>query len=144
MRTLRGRRVVEKIVNLTGKAIYIYEESSGIILTLIPSIEKLPYIPKYGNNKLVDTFYIVEHKDVEMIGKYRTLTDIAVIDNESLGRDGFMISTLVLARDPNIQIGIRRRYYCPKTSTTVTFEETLSPKEKLQQRFEIRHYAEVF
>ena len=146
MRTLEGKRVVEKIINLTGKAFCVYEESTGVILTLIPSTEILPDTPRYGINKLPNTYYVVEREKIYKIKKYRTLTDIAFVKNTSTGRDGIEVSTLVLANRPDIRIGIRRVYYHPEPINS-NLPNAKSPNGETQkediQRFESRHYAEV-
>jgi hypothetical protein len=149
MRTLEGKRVVSQIINLTGEPFCMYEESSGGILVLIPSTEKLPTGPHIGLNKLPSTYYVVDKNKVDRIGRKRTLTDIAVISSRGTGRGGIEVCTLTLASRPKIRLGLLRQCHCHPFFETSQPDATVhSPilKQNTEievQRFESRHYAEV-
>ena len=149
MRTLKEKRVVSRIINLTGKPFCMYEESSGSILVLIPSTEKLPNEHRVGIHNLPDTYYVVDKDDVERIGKTRALIDIATISSRDTGRDGIEVCTLTLANRPKIRLGLLRQcHYHPFFETSQPNATVHSPilKQNTEievQRFEFRHYAEV-
>lgn len=94
---------------MTGNKIRVYEWTSGDIKEIYPVHIKLPetpiYMPEHENYPV---FFVLEEDEIKELKNKRTLDDIAVISNLSIGRNGKEIAYLVWAKDMSTHIHLYR------------------------------------
>ena len=118
--------VARQIINKTGKPFSMYEESSGCVLVLIPSIEDLPPNPSST------CYYVVDESEIAILKKAgRSITDIAYVKNNATGANGLQVSYLRSAIDDNMTIRLQREMF------------TRSPQNDHQRQDEDQLYIEV-
>ena len=114
MHDYSNTRLSDDFINLTDRAIHLYEESNGEIRLFQPSSKQLPKVPVINPDKPV-THYIIDERYLARLNELgRPLDDIAVILLELTGRQGIVISYLYWGKDPEINVKLYEGGY--KTS----------------------------
>ena len=115
----KSDKFVDRLVNMTGDKIRVYEWSSGDIKKFYPVNIKLPetpiYMPEHENYPV---FFVLEEDEIKELKNRRTLDDIAVISNRSIGRNGKEISYLVWAKDMSTHVHLYRYPTRPPIAST--------------------------
>ena len=105
MRNYKGTRLSDDFVNMTDRVIHIYNQASGEIIVFTPSTQKLPPAPIEIIDGAKTIHYIFEPEDIISLEKIgRELDDIAIVSDESYGRNGIPIAHLIWGRNPNISV----------------------------------------
>ncbi|MBR3172697.1 hypothetical protein IKF21_02170 [Candidatus Saccharibacteria bacterium] len=109
MRNYKDTRLSDDFVNMTDRIIYMYDQVSGEIIEFAPSAQTLPTSPveEVPGAKIIH--YIFELEDVICLEKTgRKLDDIAIIFDESYGRNSTLITYLVWGKDTQIAVCLYR------------------------------------
>lgn len=99
-------RQTASLVNMTNDTIFVYEEVTGAIkeIEIAPSDKELPEEPEF-RKKDDRIHYVCEPRIAEEIRRGgRPLSDVAIVRNKSLGRDGKLITRLVWGNNPHIEV----------------------------------------
>ena len=103
MQNYSKSRLTDILINLTGEPVSVYEESTGKIRTYYPQKIELPTAPRKDDQGPI-THYLVTDERLRKIRGKRKLSDIAIIKNQSPGRNGKIISSLAWGKDPTIRL----------------------------------------
>lgn len=110
MRDLSHIRLTDSVINLTGKHINLYEETSGEIHGFAPMDEEIPAQPVsdlHGKGEIVH--YVVNEDTLEELKRTgRSLRDIAIVGGVGAGRHGIEIASLKWAHDLKIPVRLFR------------------------------------
>lgn len=97
--------LTDYFINLTSDPVSVYEESSGIIRTYYPQKGELPPKPQHLSvGRPFRIYYIVAKETLDRLRGKRSLSDLALIKDESIGRSKKLISHLVWAEDLTTRI----------------------------------------
>ena len=95
------------LVNLTGDEIRIYEDKSGGVRKFLPVGFKVPN-SSYSHDK--DVYYVVERRMLnDYLADNRTLDDVALLSERSVGRRNKVVTYLVWAKDREVHIRLRSK-----------------------------------
>lgn len=96
-------KTANRVINLTGRIINIYEHSLGDLIPLPPESCKLPEVPDEG--KKYGTYYILKPNALEKIRQTgRPTTDIVLSHIRGKSSDGKDISYLYWSKNHNYEI----------------------------------------
>lgn len=103
----RKIKVTEQLVNLTGDAIYLYDDASGEIEEFLPvDWFENPKLDMHGHPRL---YYVVCPSFLERLQEIgRPLDDIVVVFKTGLGRGNALVSYLRSAKDDEMIIRYQR------------------------------------
>lgn len=97
--------VATRIVNLTKKDLYLYDEFTGEIIHLPHQLLKELRSPKYDAERGPDVYYVVERDLLSTLrNQGRGLQDLAVVVNYSSGRNNVTISYLGSAENESERV----------------------------------------
>lgn len=107
-RRYQNIRMANKIVNLTGHEIDMYDEHTGEFLSFLPIDARTLRASFLDFGGMEDgTYYVVEHDMAKEIRKNgRALDDVAVVGSESVGRKNRIITYLVWAKDKKVSVRV--------------------------------------
>ncbi len=92
--------LTDYFINLTGDSVSVYEESTGIVRTYYPQKGELPSRPRYPSiEHPFRVYYIVAKETLNHLRGKRSLSDLALVEDEAIGRGNKPISYLVWAED---------------------------------------------
>ena len=92
--------LTDYFINLTGDPVSVYEESSGIVRTYYPQKRELPLKPQYLSvDSPFRVYYIVTRETLNRLRGKRSLSDLVVVEGESIGRGKRLIAHLIWAED---------------------------------------------
>lgn len=104
-------KLASQIVNLTERAIFLYDNSSGEIIEFVPD-GVWPRPMDRSSWECPKIYYVVDPKkatEIDLSG--RSLEDIAVVRRTGTGREGVMISFLSSVDDNSIVCYQRSRSF---------------------------------
>lgn len=98
-------KLFEKLINKTDSTVSVYEQGTGEIVTLKPSLEPLPEQPIVGElSKRAIVGYIVSKEEIELAGAInRSVDDLCTVISTDAGRDNIPVSRLLWAGEPGVQ-----------------------------------------
>lgn len=103
MRNYSSSIITDEIVNLTESTISMYEESTGTIYKFSPiSTEEAVFKDLDPAEKQ----YVVscDYQAEKVVACGASIDNVAILDKQATGRDGKIISYLVWAKNPRIDV----------------------------------------
>lgn len=96
-------KTANKVINLTGRTINVYEHSLGDLIPLPPESCKLPEIP--DDSKKYGIYYILKPNALEKVKQTgRPITDIVLSRVRGKSKDGKDISYLYWSENDHYEI----------------------------------------